>query len=204
MAWVAGRPLAEGHPFGMVTAQPTGSTAPQVWILGSSNFGAQVAAHFGLPYCFAYFFSDGLGAEEALSLYRTHYRPSEDHPAPYAAVGVFALAAETQAAAQRLFAPREVWRAERERGRYTALPSPEEAAAYAYTGPEEARRDQARSDAAFGTPDVVAARLAALSATLGADELAIVTAAHDPADRRRSFQLLAAAFRLGQSICAAA
>jgi luciferase family oxidoreductase group 1 len=204
MAWVTGRPLAEGHPFGMITAQPAGPTAPQVWILGSSNFGAQVAAHFGLPYCFAYFFSDGLGAEEAMSLYRTHYRPSQDHPAPHAAIAVFALAAETQAAAQRLSAPREVWRAERERGRYTALPSPEEAAAYAYTPQEEARRDQARKLAASGTPDVVAARLVSLADTLQADEIAIVTATYDPADRRRSFQLLAEEFRLAQSLSAAA
>jgi luciferase family oxidoreductase group 1 len=204
MAWVAGRPLADGHPFSMITAQPAGPTAPQVWILGSSNFGAQVAAHFGLPYCFAYFFSDGVGAEEALSLYRTHYRPSEDHPVPYAAIAVFALAADTPAAAQRLSGPREVWRAERERGRYVALPSPEEAAAYAYTAPELARRDQARAHALFGTPDVVAARLVALSTALQADEVALVTAAHDPADRRRSFQLLAAEFRLGPSLSAAA
>jgi luciferase family oxidoreductase group 1 len=188
----------------MITAQPAGPTAPQVWILGSSNFGAQVAAHFGLPYCFAYFFSDGLGAEEAMSLYRTHYRPSQDHPAPHAAIAVFALAAETQAAAQRLSAPREVWRAERERGRYTALPSPEEAAAYAYTPQEEARRDQARKLAASGTPDVVAARLVSLADTLQADEIAIVTATYDPADRRRSFQLLAEEFRLAQSLSAAA
>jgi luciferase family oxidoreductase group 1 len=204
MAWVAGRPLAEGHPFGMIAAQPTGPTAPQVWIIGSSNFGAQVAAHFGLPYCFAYFFSDGLGAEEALALYRAHFRPSQDHQRPYAAIAVFALAADTPAAALHLFGPREVWRAERERGRYVALPSPEEAAAYAYTAPERARRDQARARALFGTPDVVAERLVALSESLQADEIALVTATHDPADRRRSFQRLAEEFRLTGGLSEAA
>jgi luciferase family oxidoreductase group 1 len=198
MAWVSGRPLAEGHPFGMITAQPTGPTAPQLWILGSSNFGAQVAAHFGLPYCFAYFFSDGVGAEEALYLYRASYRPSEDNPQPYAAVAVFAQAAETQARAERMFAGREMWRVERERGRYVAFPSPEEAAAYVFTASEQARRDQARAAAIFGIPDVVAARLGALAAELGVDEIALVTAAHDLSERRRSFELLAGEFGLLQ------
>jgi luciferase family oxidoreductase group 1 len=194
MAWVAGRPLAPNHPFGMITAQPAGATAPQVWILGSSDFGAQVAAHFGLPYCFAYFFSDGLGAEQALHTYRVAYRPSEDNPLPYAAIAVFAQAAETGERAERMFLGREVWRAERERGRYVALPSPAEAAAYVFTPAEQARREQARDRAVFGTPDVVAAKLAALAAGLGVDEIALVTAAHDPADRRRSFELLAGEF----------
>jgi luciferase family oxidoreductase group 1 len=198
MAWVSGGKLAENHPFGMVTAQPTGPTAPQVWILGSSNFGAQVAAYFGLPYCFAYFFSDGVGAEEALALYRETYRPSPEHPRPYAAIAVFALAAGTHASAERLFASREVWRAERERGRYVALPSPEEAAAYPYTTPEQARRDQARASGLFGTPDVVAGKLATLASALSADEIALVTATHDPEDRRRSFKLLASEMALSR------
>jgi luciferase family oxidoreductase group 1 len=202
MAWVSGGTLAENHPFATVTAQPAGPTAPTVWILGSSNFGAQVAAYFGLPYCFAYFFSDGMGAEEALALYRETYRPSAAHPQPYAAIAVFALAAGTHAAAERAFASREVWRAQRERGRYVALPSPEEAAAYPYTTPEQVRRDQARQASFFGTPDVVAGRLAALAAALSADEVALVTATHDAQDRRRSFTLLAAEFALSGRVAA--
>ena len=191
MAWSSGRPLAENHPFRSVVAQPTGATSPQIWILGSSDYGAQVAAYFGLPYCFAYFFSDGVGAERALSLYRETYRPSADHPTPWAAIAVFAVAADTTAKAERLFGPREVWRAERERGRYVALPSPEEAAAYDFTPPEEARRQRSRADAIFGTPDVVVSRLSALASGLGAAEIALVTATHDAEDRRRSFQLIA-------------
>jgi len=194
MAWVAGRPLVANHPFGTITAQPAGAGAPDVWILGSSDFGAQVAAHFGLPYCFAYFFSDGVGAEHALMQYRASYRPSADHPEPYAAAAVFVQAAETQARAERMFLGREVWRAERERGRYVAFPSPEEAAAYVFTPAEQIKREQARARAVFGTPDVVAAKLSALAAELGVDEIALVTAAHDPAQRRRSFELLAGEF----------
>ena len=63
--WVSGIALPEGHPYRGITAHPKGSTSPQLWILGSSAYGAQLAAHFGLPYAFAYFFTDGAGADEA-------------------------------------------------------------------------------------------------------------------------------------------
>src|SRR5262245_2645836 len=66
MTWLAGTPLPQGHPFAAVRAFPAGETVPEVWMLGSSDYGAQVAAHFGLPYAFAWFFSDGAGAAQAL------------------------------------------------------------------------------------------------------------------------------------------
>src|SRR5690242_11576139 len=81
-AWLADAPLPEGHPFASIVAHPRGATMPQLWILGSSDYGAQVAAHFGLPYAYAYFFSDGRGVEQALELYRRNYRPSARHPEP--------------------------------------------------------------------------------------------------------------------------
>src|SRR2546423_7702999 len=65
-AWLAAAPLPEGHPFAPIVAHPRGSTLPELWILGSSDYGAQLAAHFGLPYAYAYFFSDGRGVEQAL------------------------------------------------------------------------------------------------------------------------------------------
>jgi luciferase family oxidoreductase group 1 len=74
--WVSGTPLPERHPFRRVVAQPTGPSSPELWILGSSDYGAQLAAHFGFPYAFAYFFSEGTGVEQTLDLYRKNYRPS--------------------------------------------------------------------------------------------------------------------------------
>jgi luciferase family oxidoreductase group 1 len=197
MAWAGGTALVENHPFRDVRAQPQGPGMPEVWILGSSNYGAQVAAHFGLPYCFAYFFSEGVGAREALDLYRDTYKPSERHPRPHSAICVLAIAAETQAEAARLYVPREVWRAERERGRYVPLPSADEAAAYAFSDSERRRNDVLRGRALFGTPDVVASRLTGIADELGADEVAIVTATHNAVDRQRSYTLLAEAFALG-------
>ena len=116
--------MIEGHPFRDVRAQPAGPTTPEVWILGSSDYGAQVAAHFGLPYCFAHFITDGHGVEQALAAYRGGYRPSARHPVPHAAICVWAMAAETREEAAWLFQSREMWRLGRDRGVYTALPSP--------------------------------------------------------------------------------
>src|SRR6476620_9053224 len=103
-AWVSGTPLDPRHPFHMIKAHPLGPTSPELWILGSSDYGAQLAAHLGLPYAFAYFFTDGLGCEQALDLYRRGYRGSERHPAPQATICVWALAADTTEEARRLAA----------------------------------------------------------------------------------------------------
>ena len=105
--WVSGTPLPEGHPFRTVVAQPTGPTSPEMWILGSSDYGAQLAAYFGLPYAFAYFFSEGTGVEQALELYRKNYRPSENNPKPIATICVWALAADTEEEALFQFKSRE-------------------------------------------------------------------------------------------------
>ncbi|MBN8928803.1 MAG: luciferase [Rhodospirillales bacterium 69-11] len=196
LAWIAGTPLMEGHPFRTIRAQPQGPTRPEVWILGSSDYGAQVAAYFGLPFCFAHFITDGGGAAQALSLYREGYRPSADHPTPHAAICVWGMAAETEAEAARLFTSRELWRLGRDRGVFTALPSPEEAAAHTYSEAERARVQRLRERAFYGTPDHVAARLRTLATELGVDELAVLTTLHDPEARRRSYALLAEAFGL--------
>ncbi len=196
LAWLAGEKLLEGHPFRDVRAQPAGPTMPEVWILGSSDYGAQVAAYFGLPFCFAHFITDGQGVEQALSVYRDGYRPSAAHPAPHAAICVWAMAAETQEQAAWLFRSREAWRLNRDRGVFTALLSPEEAAARTYSEGEMARIERLRSRAFFGTPDIVGTKLRALADAYGVEEIAILTTLHDPEARRRSYGLLAEEFRL--------
>jgi len=191
LAWVSGQRLLEGHPFRDVMCQPDGPTVPEVWILGSSDYGAQVAAYFGLPFCFAHFITDGRGVEQALAIYRGTYRPSERWPAPHAGICVWAMAADTPEEAARLFRSREMWRLGRDRGVYSALPSPEEAAAYSYSEAEQARIERLRARAIYGTPDVVAAKLRALAAAHGLEEIAVLTTLHDPSARRRSYTLLA-------------
>lgn len=196
LAWVAGERLPETHPFRAVRAQPQGASVPEVWVLGSSGYGAQVAAHFGLPYCFAHFITDGAGAAEAITLYRELYRPSARHPEPYAALCAWALAAESEAEAERQFLPRAIWRLGRDRGVFDPLPSPEEAAAFACSDLERARIERVRAAAIFGTGARVAGRLRALTAEVAADEMAVLTTTHDPTVRRRSYALLAQAWGL--------
>lgn len=192
MAWVHGEPLPEGHPFRVVVAQPTGETAPEIWMLGSSDYGAQVGAHFGLPYSFAWFFTNGRGGPEALDLYRRLYKPSPRHPEPVAGICVWALAAETEEEAQFHFSSRAHWQLYRDRGLYLPFEPPEVASAHDYTEAEAARIAELRRTALVGTAPDVARRIIELGRQLDVQEIAIVTWAHDEAARRRSYALLAA------------
>jgi luciferase family oxidoreductase group 1 len=196
LAWLAGEKLVEKHPFRDIRAQPEGPTVPEVWVLGSSDYGAQVAAHFGLPYCFAHFITDGEGAAQAMELYRSSYRPSARHPHPHGAVCAWVLAADTQEEAERLFASRALARLWRDRGIYAPLATPEEAAAQLSDFADSARLSRIRARGIYGTPHSVAARLRALAAELGVQEVAVLTATHDPAPRRHSYTLLAREFEL--------
>lgn len=190
--WVRGEALVEGHPFRDVEAQPAGPTAPDPWILGSSDYGAQVAAYFGLPFCFAHFITDGRGAAEALAIYREGFRPGI-RPAPHATVAVWAMTAETEAEVDRQFSSRALWRLGRDRGIYAPLPSPEAAAVYDYTEAERARVNGMRERAFAGTPDDVVSRLANEALALGIDEVVVLTTLHDAEARKRSYALLAEA-----------
>lgn len=196
LGWT-GEGLPLDHPFRTIRAQPEVPTAPQVWVLGSSDYGAQLAAHLGLPYCFAYFITDGRGAAEAVELYRQNFRPVTGRlEAPHAALGVFALCADTESEARRLYRSRELWRLSRDRGIFPPLPSVEEAEAYPYSPAEQAHLDRLRPRAIIGTAEQVRVRLEALAAELGVQEIAVLTPMHDKQARQRSFQLLAEAFGL--------
>lgn len=195
MAWVAGQPLPVDHPFRTLTAEPRGPHAPEIWILGSSNYGAQLAAWYGLPYAFAYFFSDGAGATEALQSYQSQFRPVDSALSrKRSAVTVFALACETEAEAQYWAKSRGAFWGMRNRGHYIALPSPEEAEQFNFSETEKAQIHLSLQRNFIGTPARVAERLRALAQELCLDEIAITTAVYNPAVRTRSYELLAQQF----------
>jgi luciferase family oxidoreductase group 1 len=179
-----------------ITARPLGPHAAQIWILGSSNYGAQLAAHFGLPYAYAYFFVDGEGAEEALAIYRRLYQPSERHPHPKATVCVWALAADTDEEAMHHALGRERWRVDRARGVLGPLQSPDVIAARGFTADELPTVESMRRKAFVGSASHVREKLTALAEELQLDEIVINTWAHDPAVRRTSYALIAREFGL--------
>jgi luciferase family oxidoreductase group 1 len=179
-----------------ISAHPLSPHAPQLWVLGSSDYGAQLAAQFGLPYAFAYFFADGQGTEQAMALYRARYRPSERHPNPQATLCVWALAADTEEEAQHHTLSRERWRVDRQRGLFRPLQAPAEVAEHGFQADELAIVEGMRRKAFVGTASQVAHKLRALAAQFELDELVVNTWACDPAARRRSYALLAAEFGL--------
>jgi len=169
---------------------------PEVWVLGSSDYGAQLAAHLGLPYAFAYFFMDGQGVEQALGLYRQLYQPSERHPRQQATICVWALAADSEDEARHHALSRERWRVDRMRGRLGPLQAPDDIAARGFTADELAVVNGTRRRALVGTGAQVAQMIRALADELALDEIVVNTWAHDPAVRRRSYALLAREFDL--------
>jgi luciferase family oxidoreductase group 1 len=189
-AWTAGEALHG------VVAHPRGPHRPEVWVLGSSDYGAQLAAHFGLPYAFAYFFTDGQGVEQALELYFSLYKPSERHPKPQATICVWALAADNEAEARHHALSRERWRLDRMHGRLGPLRAPDDIAAQGFTEAEMPMVQATRAKALVGTAAEVGAKMRALAASLGLDELVVNTWAYDPVARRRSYALLAQEFAL--------
>ena len=196
IAWVHNEPLVDRHPFAAVKAFPQGATAPEVWILGSSDYGAQVAALFGLPYCYAWFFSGGAGGQRAIDLYKRTYRPSIRHPEPRSGLCVWALAAETIDQAQYHFTSRALSRINRDKGILLPLEAPDVAAAQPLSVHEQARMEQFRKDSFVGTGPEVAGRIRDLAAQVGVEEMAVVTWTHDEEVRRESYTQLARAFDL--------
>jgi luciferase family oxidoreductase group 1 len=186
---------SEGRHAG-ITAHPLGPHAPEIWILGSSDYGAQLAAHFGLPYAFAYFFTDGVGAEQAMALYRHLYQPSERHPRPQATLCIWALAAATDEEAAHHALSRDRWRIDRGRGVLGPLRSPAEIAARGFDAAEEQSLAPMRARAFVGSVATVRERILRLVEQFQLDEVVINTWAHDPAVRRTSYALLAEAFSL--------
>ena len=189
-AWVTGEPLPPGHPGHGVFAYPSGSTSPNVWMLGSSDYGAQLAAHLSLPYAFAYFITDGQGADQAMHLYRNNFRPSEARPKPEAVICVWALAADNEEEAWRLFESRARWKMDRNLGRIDAILPPDQAVRD-YSAGEQRALTELKDNALVGTAKQVVSKLRALAERLQIEEIVVITWTHDPVAQARSYELLA-------------
>jgi luciferase family oxidoreductase group 1 len=165
-----------------------------LWILGSSLFGATLAAELGLPYAFASHFAPE-ALLSALQVYRTHFKRSEQLERPYAMIGVNIIAAETDAEARRLATTQQMAFTNMLRGvRGLSQPPIDDIETY-WRPMEKAHAMQMLARSIYGSPETVHAGIEALIAETGADELMIVSDVYEHKARLRSFELIAESVR---------
>jgi luciferase family oxidoreductase group 1 len=181
---------------GRLRATPAPETYPEVWMLGSSTYGAQVAAALGLPFCYAYHFAMTSDVDAALRLYRDGFRPSPVLDRPYAMVSASVIAAGTTEEAQFLAGPSRIMALSLRTGRLGPVVSPEEAATRELSDLDRAVLDQLPGTQYAGTAEEVVAGLDALVERTGADELMLAGTVHDPETRTDSLARIAKAWGL--------
>jgi luciferase family oxidoreductase group 1 len=186
MGWF--RPASPGQ---LVRAVPGAGLDVPIWILGSSLFGAELAAALGLPYAFASHFAPAAMAE-ALELYRSRFQPSEQLQRPYVMLGVNVFAADTRAEAARLFTSLQQAFVNLRRGSPGPLPPPDERLEERLAPGDRLLVDQMLSCTVVGTPETVRHGLGAFAERTGADELMLTSQIFDHRARLRSYEIVAA------------
>lgn len=182
----------DGHPFTRVKAYPDEVPLPPIWLLGSSDYSAHLAASVGMGFSFAAHFSQH-PAEIPMLAYRRRFQPGW-MPRPHAILAVSAIVAPTAEEADFLACSGDLMWARMRAGDLRRIPTPEEGRDHPYS-PFERQVVQAQRALSFvGAPDDVASRIRALAHRTEADEVMISTLVHDPAARLRSVELLAQAW----------
>jgi luciferase family oxidoreductase group 1 len=182
--------LDDVQPGQPIQAVPGAGTKVPLWILGSSTFGAQVAAMLGLPYAFASHFAPEQ-LMQALDVYRSMFRPSEQLDKPYAMAGVNVFAAETDAEARRLFTSTQMAFTNMFRGTRGKLLAPIDDIE-AYWTPTEKMQAQSMLRCSFvGSADTVRDGLLRFVDETRVDEVMVASAIYDHQARLRSYEILA-------------
>jgi luciferase family oxidoreductase group 1 len=184
--------FAPAEPDQAVQAVPAAGTEVPLWILGSSTFGASLAAELGLPYAFASHFAPQQ-LLTALQIYRDRFKPSPQLDKPYVAVGVNIIAAETDNEARRLATTQQMSFADIFRGARGLSRAPIDDIEQYWSPIEKAQAMQMLARSIVGSPLTVRKGMEALVDETGADELIIVSDVYDHARRLRSFELIAEA-----------
>ncbi len=192
---IESRAFPEGHPFHKIRAMPADVPLPPIYLLGSSDYSAQLSAQIGAAFAFAHHFAN-FDAVEAMGLYRDNFRPSPAHATPYAILTVHIVCADSDEEAERLASTVDLNFVRRAKGEYLPLASPEEAAAYDYSPIDRARMAQNRARLFVGSRQSVTARLEPLIEATRADEVMVTTMIHSHDARKHSYELLAQAFGL--------
>ncbi|MFJ3391304.1 LLM class flavin-dependent oxidoreductase [Leifsonia aquatica] len=181
--------MSDANPLHTITAVPGLGDAPQVWLLGSSGFSAQVAAALGLPFAFAHHFA-GENTEAALDLYRSKFEPSDLLDAPHTMIAVNVVSDEDPQTVRALSLPGQLSFLRMRQGQKPQPVSVEEALAYDFSPLEEEFIAARNARQAIGTPDEVRGRLDALLASTGADELMVSSGAATVEGRIRSIEIV--------------
>jgi luciferase family oxidoreductase group 1 len=185
--------LPAEHPFKPVRLQPEVPTAPEVWLLGSSDYSGALAAQLGLPFAFAHFINSRGGDAVARS-YKQQFKPSARWKEPQVIVCTFAICAASDDDAERLAASIDLRRLHMALNLDSPIATVEEAQRHRYSNEERRYVLSQRSRAVIGGPEKCRRELAALAERYAADELMVLTITGDYSSRTRSYELLMEAF----------
>ena len=191
--------LQSDHPFATVQAQPgpARNSIPSIWLLGSSNYSAQLAASLGLPFAFADFFgTTGDYGPLITELYRQEFKPSGILSEPKCNVSLQVICAETNEEAQFLGASRNINKIVQSRGRPSGLLDPQEANNYPLTPAEQTYVSRLTASYIDGDTSYVKEKILEAAERYGTSDVGIVTICHSFSDRIRSYELIADAFDL--------
>jgi luciferase family oxidoreductase group 1 len=189
----------EGHPFAAIRPQPgpPPQDTPEVWLLGSSDYSAQVAAVLGMPFAFADFFgSTGDVGPQVSALYRREFQPSDYLTQPKVNVTVQLICAETEERARFIGSSRNLSKLGAVTGRRSGLLPPDQASAYHLSELERAHIERFTIGYLDGDPHQVRENLLETAGRYGTNDVSIVTNAYHFADRLRSYELVAEAMHL--------
>jgi luciferase family oxidoreductase group 1 len=179
--------------FQQIRAMPDDVPPPDIWILGSSDYSAQLSAQLGLRFAFAHHIQPE-PAVAALNFYRQNFKPSRWLKEPQSLIGVSVVCADTDERAEQLAHSLELTLLRFRTGKRARLPTVDEATGYPYTDVERAIMKESRARFFVGSPQTVREQLTNLVEHCGTREIMITTMIHDHAERRHSYELLAEAF----------
>ncbi|MBX4162588.1 MULTISPECIES: LLM class flavin-dependent oxidoreductase [Priestia] len=178
------------HEYAKLSASPLPPVPPEPWLLGTSKKSAELAARNGMAYTFGQFMSEQDGSA-IIDQYKQAFQPRRNGDQPYAIVTVSVICAETAEQAHRIATSSLLWKIQQDKMEAKGVPSIEEAASYPLTEEEEKKMKKMKEAMIIGDPEEVHVRLQEVQARYGADELMLVTITHDPADRLKSYELVA-------------
>lgn len=182
------------HPFSQITVTPDGVPLPPIWMLGSSGGSARLAGELGLGYAFAGHFSP-MPAPAATGAYRAAFQPSSEFPEPRIILALNAICAETQEEADEIALPVRYALTHIDPATRRPVMTPQEVRATGFTGRPEQLGPMAQLLVA-GTPATLQKRIEVRAREAGADEVMLMTLAHDPHARHHSYELLSSTFNL--------